>query len=290
MAEELRLRFTILGCGSSPGVPRINGDWGACNPDNPKNRRTRCSLLVERIGPDGVTSAVVDTTPDFRQQMLAAKARRLDGVLYTHAHADHIHGIDDLRQYALIQRHRMQVYGEAETLDKIMGAFAYCFISPEGSMYPPVAEAHEIRAGEIVRIEGPGGVIEALPFLQVHGPAHSLGYRFGRFDGNRPRAGGFAYSPDVSDLGAASEGLLQDLDAWVVDALQYRDHISHFSLAQALDWIGRLKPKHGILTHMHTPLDYDTVMAETPDHVVPAHDGQVLELCLPCLQETELNQ
>lgn len=272
------LRFTLLGCGSSPGVPRINGDWGDCDPTNPKNRRSRCSLLVERLGPDGTTSVVVDTSPDFRQQMIDAQVKRLDGVLYTHPHADHIHGIDDLRQYALFQRQRMPVHADIHTLDHLMGAFSYCFVAPEGSMYPPICEAREIRAGSVVRIDGPGGVIEALPVLQVHGPIHSLGFRFGRFSGSTPLPGGLAYSPDVSDLAPASAALLEGLDVWIVDALQYREHVSHFSLAQALSWIERQKPGRAVLTHMHIPLDHDRVMRETPDHVLPGHDGMVIEL------------
>lgn len=275
---DLHLRFTILGCSSSPGVPRINGDWGDCDPSNPKNRRTRCSLLVERIGLQGTTTVVVDTSPDFRQQMIAAGVKRIDGVLYTHPHADHIHGIDDLRQYALFQRQRMQVHADNQTLEHLMSSFSYCFVAPEGSIYPPICEAHRIKAGHVVRIDGPGGVIEALPVFQEHGPIHSLGFRFGRFSGDTPLAGGFAYSPDVSGIPAETAERLRDLDVWVVDALQYREHISHFSLAEALDWIGRIKPGRAVLTHMHIPLDHDRVMNETPDHVVPAHDGMALDL------------
>lgn len=277
----MRLRFTVLGCGSSPGTPRINGDWGACDPDNAKNRRLRCSLLVERIGDEGVTSVVVDTSPDFRQQMLAAGVQRLDGVLYTHSHADHIHGIDDLRQYALIQKERMPVYGDRPTLARLYESFGYCFTAPEGSLYPPICEANEIAAGKRVRITGQGGAIDALPVLQTHGPIHSLGFRFGRFgDDDSPLAGGFCYSPDVSDIAEADAAKLKDLDVWLVDALQYRPHISHFSLSEALAWIERVEPKEAYLTHMHIPLDYASVLRDTPDHVTPAHDGLVIELDL----------
>ncbi|MGB7335317.1 MAG: MBL fold metallo-hydrolase [Salaquimonas sp.] len=262
------MRFTIMGCGSSPGVPRIHGDWGACNPDNPKNIRKRCSLLVERIGPNGTTTLVVDTSPDFRQQMLSAGVQKLDAVLYTHPHADHIHGIDDLRQYALIQRERMPVYADRPTLDHLHQSFSYCFVTAEGSMYPPICKSHEIHAGEEFQIEGEGGSISVLPISQIHGPIHSLAFRFGQF----------GYSPDVSDLSDQSADMLEKLDVWIVDALQYREHISHFSLSQALRWIERLAPKRAILTHMHIPLDYDAVNAETPDHVEPAYDGMVIEI------------
>jgi len=268
-----RLRFTILGCGSSPGVPRINGDWGDCDPDNPRNRRLRCSLLVQRIGSGGTTNVVVDTSPDFRQQMISAGVERLDGVLYTHPHADHLHGIDDLRQYAIIQRQRMPVHADNPTLDHLMSAFSYCFASPEGSMYPPICEAHEIRAGVPVTIDGPGGPVIAMPYLQVHGPIHSLGFRFGGLED-----GGLGYSPDVSDFPAETLPALENLDVWIVDALQYRPHISHLSLDQALEWIERIAPRRAILTHMHIPLDYETVDRETPANVSPAHDGLTVEM------------
>jgi len=262
------MRFTILGCGSSPGTPRIHGEWGACEPNNPRNRRTRCSLLVEKSGPEGITSVVVDTSPDFRQQMLAAGVQHVDGVLYTHPHADHVHGIDDLRQYALIQRERIQVYADLPTLEHLQTCFSYCFTSPEGSIYPPICEAHVICSGERFVVEGRGGAIEILPILQTHGPIHSLAFRFGSF----------AYSSDVSDIPAESMSAFEGLDVWVLDALQYRPHISHFSLEQALGWVEKMQPGRAVLTHLHIPLDYETVRQETPDHVEPAFDGMVIEL------------
>ncbi|MCB1384475.1 MAG: MBL fold metallo-hydrolase [Nitratireductor sp.] len=274
------LRFTLLGCSSSPGVPRINGDWGACDPDNPKNRRTRCSLLVERFGPAGVTRIVIDTSPDFRFQMLAAGADSLDAAVYTHAHADHIHGIDDLRQYAIIRRARIPVYSDRATYRELEEKFGYVFRSAEGSIYPPICDWHEIAPARPFVISGQGGSIELLPLLQIHGPIPSLGFRFGWSGDPSAPTGGFAYCPDVSDFPVETLKLLQGLDALVIDALQYREHISHLSLAQALDWIGRLAPRRAILTHMHIPLDYETVQRETPAHVEPAHDGMVIELAL----------
>lgn len=269
-------RFTILGCGSSPGVPRINGDWGACDPNNPKNRRMRCSLLIERAGPNGTTRVLVDTSPDLREQMLMAGVGRVDGVLYTHPHADHIHGIDDLRQYALLQRKLIDTYADAATLGRLRQAFSYCYETPPGSIYPPILKAHEIRPGEIVRIEGEGGPVEALPIAQVHGPIRSLGFRFG--GDLEARRGGLCYSPDISDVPAESIDDLQSLDVWVIDALQYRVHLSHFSVGQALDWVERLKPARAVLTHMHIPLDYETLRLELPGHVEPAYDGMAIEL------------
>ncbi|MEZ5872049.1 MAG: MBL fold metallo-hydrolase [Nitratireductor sp.] len=268
-------RFTILGCGSSPGVPRINGDWGACDPANPKNRRLRCSALIERIGPQGKTVVVVDTSPDFREQMLMAGVNELDAVLYTHAHADHLHGIDDLRGYALTQRKRIDTYADAATLERLHSSFGYCYETPVGSNYPPILNAHLISAGKKVTIEGKGGGLTVLPVLQEHGSITSLGFRFGGDLDNLK--GGLCYSPDISDIPEQTVALLRDLDHWVVDALQYRVHLSHFAVSQTLEWIERLRPRHSVLTHMHTPLDYNVLSEELPDGVEPGFDGMVIE-------------
>jgi phosphoribosyl 1,2-cyclic phosphate phosphodiesterase len=266
-----RLRLIITGCGSSPGTPRINGDWGACDPANPKNRRRRAAAVVERIAADGgVTRVAIDTGPDFRDQMLDAHVDRLDGVVYTHAHADHIHGIDDLRGYFLTQRRRIDVFADEATLARLREGFGYCFETPPGSAYPPIVEPHEIGHDAPFEIDGAGGPIRFEPLPQIHGDILTLGFRIGPL----------AYCPDVSDFPAPTAARLKDLDLLVIDALQYRPHPSHFSLAQALGWIADLKPKRAILTHMHIPLDYATVMAETPGHVEPAHDGMSVELPL----------
>ena len=270
-----KLRFTILGCGSSPGVPRIHGDWGACDPNEPKNRRLRCSLLVECISEVGTTRAVVDTSPDFRQQMLNASVPRLDGVLYTHPHADHVHGIDDLRGFALVQQERIKVFADEQTLARLHEGFDYCLKQLEGSIYPPILDAHEIVANKPIEIKGEGGSIHALPIYQVHGPIHSLGFRFSA-DGNF-ETGGLCYSPDVSEIPETSVSALKNLDFWIVDALQYKPHVSHFSVSESLEWIERLKPKHSIFTHMHIPLDYQTLKSELPDSIEPAYDGMILE-------------
>jgi len=272
------MRFTILGCGSSPGTPRIHGDWGACDPENPKNRRLRSSLLVERIGKGGKTTLVIDTGPDFRQQMLNARVSKLDGVIYTHPHADHTHGIDDLRGYALAQRQRIPVFADQPTLDKLNTSFGYCFAKPQDSMYPPILDPTIINHGEVFTVEGEGGPISTLPVPQVHGDIHSLGFRFGSFVGNKPNPGGLAYSADVSNIAQDQLENLRNLDVWIVDALQYQPHVSHFSLGEALEWIEILQPKKSYLTHMHIPLDYETVSAETPANVEPSYDGMTIEL------------
>lgn len=274
MSKEMR--YTLLGCSSSPGVPRINGDWGACDPDEPKNRRLRCSLLVERIGSEGVTRIVVDTSPDFRQQMINARVPTIDCVLFTHSHADHVHGIDDLRGFALAQRQRIPVFADHATTERLFEGFRYCFEQPKGSMYPPILEANKLYAGRAMLVSGAGGNIHVLPVLQVHGPIHSLGFRFSLTDDFSK--GGLCYSPDVSDIPEASLGHLQELDCWIVDALQYKPHISHFSLSESLDWISRIKPKRAVLTHMHIPLDYKTVKDQVPDGVEPGYDGMVIEV------------
>jgi phosphoribosyl 1,2-cyclic phosphate phosphodiesterase len=260
----MTLKLTILGCGTSGGVPRVGNHWGACDPANPKNRRRRCSLLAERASVGGGTAALVDTSPDLRQQLLDSGVGWLDGVLYTHDHADHTHGIDDLRIVSFNGRRRVDVYYDELTGQQLRERFHYCFESR--SEYPAILKGHEIRAGEMVKISGPGGTIEALPFRQIHGQGESLGFRFG----------GIAYSPDVSDLPDESLNALEGLDVWILDALRYTPHPSHLSVEQALDYVARVKPKRAVLTHMHVDLDYETLRRELPEGVEPAYDGMVL--------------
>ena len=263
-----RRRFTILGCGSSPGVPRITGDWGACDPSNPRNRRTRAALLVEQIGPGGRTTVVIDTGPDFREQMIAAKVANIDAVLYSHAHADHLHGIDDLRGFVIQHHRQVPIWADVQTMARIREGFGYCLESPQGSMYPPIVVPNLIEPADApVVIRGAGGTILFQPLLQVHGSIHSLGFR----------VGDVAYCSDVSDFPPKTVARLGKLDLLIIDALQYRFHSSHLSLEMALGWIKKLAPRRGILTHMHVPLDYDTVMNETPENVEPAYDRMVIE-------------
>ncbi len=261
--SRMTLAFTILGCGSSGGVPRPALGWGACNPSNPKNRRRRCSLLVERAGAHGRTSVLVDTSPDLREQLIDAEVDWLDGVLYTHEHADHTHGIDDLRALCMKRQRRLDIYVDEPTWRVLFMRFGYCFVTPPGSKYPPIATEHRLRVGEPLTIKGEGGAIPVLPFLQDHGDIPSLGFRFG----------GVAYSSDLVDLPAASVAALEGLDLWIVDALRERPHPSHFSVDQALAWIERLKPKRAILTNLHSDLDFDALQARLPPHVEPAYDG-----------------
>jgi phosphoribosyl 1,2-cyclic phosphate phosphodiesterase len=269
VTHKFRRLFTVLGCASSPGVPRVNGDWGACDPYNPKNRRSRAAFLIRQIGADGgETTIVVDTGPDFREQMIGAKVKNIDAVLYTHWHADHVHGIDDLRGFALSRRQRIPIHADPETMARIRAGFGYCLETPAGSSYPPITEPRLIDSvDEPIRISGAGGMIEVKPLDQIHGSTRSLGFRIG----------GLAYCCDVSDFPRPTVERLQDLDVLIIDSLQYKLHPSHLSIDQALWWIEKLAPKRAYLTHMHVPLDYETVLKETPDHVEPSYDGLTLE-------------
>ncbi|HEU4381119.1 MAG TPA: MBL fold metallo-hydrolase [Hyphomicrobiaceae bacterium] len=264
----MSMRFTILGCGSSGGVPRVGNVWGACDPTNPKNRRRRCALLVERFGKGGRTTVLVDTPPDIREQLLDARVETLDGVLFTHDHADHTHGIDDLRGIFFMLKRRVDVYLDAQTRDVLMSRFGYCFTQPPGSSYPAILQAHDIRPPEPIRIEGAGGPIEVVPIVQEHGDISSLGFRFGNI----------AYSPDIVGAPPSSLPLLQGLDIWIVDALRPMPHPGHFSLKQALQWIERVGAKRGILTHMTMDLDYMALKRDLPAHIEPAYDGMVIHL------------
>ncbi len=264
----MSMRFTILGCGSSGGVPRIGNIWGNCDPSEPRNRRRRCALLVERFGKNGRTTVLVDTPPDIREQLLDARVEHIDAVLYTHTHADHTHGIDDLRGMFFITKRRIPVYCDRDTRRALESRFDYCFTQGAGSLYPAILEARDIRPPQPLRIDGAGGAIEAVPVLQEHGDMSSLGFRFGRV----------AYSPDICGLPEASVALLQGLDLWIVDALRPAPHPSHFGVKQSLAWIERLGVKRAILTHMTVELDYAALRRDLPAHIEPAYDGMVVEV------------
>ena len=266
----MSLRVTVLGCGASPGVPRIGNDWGACDPNEPRNRRTRCSLLIERISGDAsrATRILVDTGPDLRAQLLAAGVNAIDAVVYTHSHADHLHGIDDLRVFWQNTGKLVDVYSDTATKRRLDEAFGYCFATAPGSFYPPILKHHSIAAGQPLTIGGAGGPLTLQPFRQIHGDIDSLGLR----------VGGFAYSCDVSDLPDETLAALAGLDVWIVDALRYRPHPSHFSVSEAMAWVGRVKPRRAILTHLHPDLDYATLKRELPAAIEPAYDGMTIEM------------
>ena len=258
------LSFTILGCGSSGGVPRLGGLWGACDPTNPKNRRRRCSLLITREGQGGITRVLIDTSPDMRSQLLDADVGTLDAVVYTHSHADPVHGMDDLRMIVFNMRQRLQVWAAGDTTNDLLGRFGYAFVQPKGSPYPPICELNNID-GDIT-IEGQGGPVVLKPFEVSHGSIEALGFR----------VNDVAYLPDVSSIPDEAWPALQNLECWIVDALRRDPHPTHSHLANTLEWIAQVKPKRAVLTNMHNDLDYATVAAETPDHVQPAYDGLTL--------------
>lgn len=262
--ESATLEFTILGCGSSGGVPRANGDWGDCDPANPKNLRSRCSMLVRRLGEGALheTTAIVDTSPDLRLQTAYAGARRLDAILLTHDHADQVHGLDDVRAFFILQRRRLACHMDAATEASVMRRFGYIFAGDTG--YPAICEARALPPyGQAFTVDGPSGAIPVNTFDQDHGTVRSVGYRFGNV----------AYSSDLVGLDDDAFAALQDLDVWIVDALRRRPHPTHAHLDLALEWIARAKPRRAILTNMHIDLDYETLKAELPDGVEPAYDG-----------------
>ena len=253
--------ITILGCGSSGGVPRLGGDWGACDPANPRNARRRCSALVERQGPGGVTRVLIDTSPDMRAQLIDAGVGVLDAVLYTHAHADHMHGIDDLRMVVFVTRRRLQVWADAPTAERLMSGFGYVFATPRGSDYPPICDLNLIEGP--VTIDGPGGPITFDPVEVQHGSIRALGFR----------VGGMLYLPDVSAIPDDAWPRIMALDLMIVDALRRTPHPSHAHLDLTLSWIARARPRQAVLTNLHVDMDHATLCAELPAGVTPAHDG-----------------
>ncbi|WP_375257743.1 MBL fold metallo-hydrolase [Citreimonas sp.] len=262
------LRFTILGCGSSGGVPRLGGHWGECDPDDPRNTRRRCSMLVEQEAEGGITRVLIDTTPDMRQQLLDAGVGTLDAVVWTHSHADHVHGLDDLRQIVFNTRQRLPVWADGDTQNDLISRFGYAFTQPAESPYPPILDLHTIDGP--ITIDGAGGAVTLTPFRVNHGSIDALGFRIRDL----------AYLPDVVTIPEDAWDHLRDLDCWVLDALRRKPHPTHAHLDLALEWIARAAPRRAILTNMHIDLDYATVDAETPRHVTPAHDGLVVRYAL----------
>jgi len=259
-----RLVFTILGCGSSGGVPRIGGDWGDCDPADKRNARRRCSVLIERFDTSGTTRILIDTSPDMRAQLLDAGVGTLDAVVFTHNHADHVHGIDDLRQVVFNLRRRLQVWADGPTQEALYSRFGYAFVQPKDSAYPPILDMNTIHGD--VTIVGAGGSVTLQPIAVQHGTMDALGFRIGDL----------VYLPDVSGIYPDTWAKLMGLDCWVLDALRRKPHPTHAHLAQSLDWIARAKPRRAVLTNMHIDLDYATVDAETPANVTPAHDGMTI--------------
>lgn len=247
--------LTILGSGTSGGVPRAPQDWGRADPTDPRNRRSRASVWIK----SETTSLIVDTSPDLRAQCLAADIGHVDAVFYTHDHADHCHGIDDLRGYAIVQNTRIPVYGDKKSLETITRRFDYIF--EEQRLYPALCTAHAIETDPVTV-----GDITMQPFIQGHGPGISLGYRFGDM----------AYSTDVNHLDEQAFRALEGVRTWVVDALRYEPHPTHAHLDMTLEWIERVQPERAILTHLDRPMDHKTLEASLPAGIEVAYDGMVI--------------
>jgi phosphoribosyl 1,2-cyclic phosphate phosphodiesterase len=255
------MKVTILGCGAAGGTPMISSGWGRCNPDNPRNRRRRPSILVEEAG----QTILVDTSPDLREQLLGAEVRHLDAVIYTHAHADHLHGIDDLREINRAMKRPIDVYAAATTLDEIAERFAYVFQPlPPGTkqIYKPWLVPHQVAGPFSV------GPVDIVPIDLDHGYSQTTGYRFGRF----------AYTTDFVEMPEESLEKLEGLDLWVVGCLLETPHATHAHVGKALSWAERLKPKRVLITHMSPAIDYDSLLDRLPAHVAPAFDGQSIEM------------
>jgi phosphoribosyl 1,2-cyclic phosphate phosphodiesterase len=260
------MRVIVLGCGGSAGVPMIGGadgrgDWGLCDPDEPRNRRTRSSIVIESEGGERL---LIDTGPDLRDQLLTRAVPMIDAILFTHAHADHVCGIDEVRSLNRIADRPLEAYAFPETLDELRERFSFAFLpwSPPG-FYRPVLTASAVRPGEVVRIAG----LELTVFEQVHGRIRTLGFRIG----------GFAYSTDVVELGREARRVLEGVDTWMVDAFQREPHSSHAHLDLALAWGRELGVRRTILTHMGTDLDWGWLGDRLPDGVEPAFDGMKLD-------------
>jgi phosphoribosyl 1,2-cyclic phosphate phosphodiesterase len=260
------MRVTLLGTGGSAGVPMIGGpdgmgDWGVCDPSEPRNRRTRASILIE--GPEGVL--LVDTPPEMRVQFLACGVRRIDSIVYTHAHADHITGLDDVRILNRIVDRPIEAYAAGVTLDELEARFGYAFQpwQPPG-FFRPVLLRRQVRPGEAFMAAG----LRVTTFDQDHGFSRSLGLRIGDF----------AYSTDVVDLPDTSLAMLADLDTWVVDCFQQTPHRTHAWLDVVLTWVTRLRPRRTVLTHMGPDMDWAWLCNNLPAGIEPGFDGQVIEL------------
>lgn len=261
--------LTLLGTGSSGGVPRVGNDWGACDPSEPRNRRRRCSALVQLPGNTGTTSVLIDTAPDLREQLLDAEVSHLDAVLFTHDHADQTHGIDDIRPLVIRARKPLPVYMSDETRQTLTARFSYCFEGKGG--YPPILDLQdELVAYTPVKISGAGDDLTVLPLDMEHGRIRCLGFRIGSL----------AYCNDVSALPERTLNALEGVDTFVIDALRYTPHPTHAHLAQTLEWIEAIKPRLAVLTNLHVDMDYRTLERELPPGVAPAYDGQLLEFTI----------
>jgi phosphoribosyl 1,2-cyclic phosphate phosphodiesterase len=258
---------TILGCGSSGGVPRIGNDWGVCDPQEPRNRRTRCGIHISAKQSGTEFRLLIDTAPELREQLIRNEISDIDAVLFTHTHADQCHGIDDLRVLAYYKKAQMPVYGSHTTIEELLERFRYCFKQPDRSPYPPIMKAMPaIIPGVNFTIQKNDTNLQILPLDQDHGSVRSLAFRIGDI----------AYCNDVVDIPETSLMHLEGLDVFIVDALRYAPHPTHAHLEKSLEWVERLKPKRAILTNLHIDMDYEALSKNTPDNVFAAYDGMVI--------------
>ena len=270
----MTLKVTILGCGSSGGVPRVGNDWGVCDPKEPKNRRTRCSLLVEQWEGgkeppnEDKTVILIDTSPDVREQLLKAKVTHIDAVLYTHDHADQSHGIDDLRAIAYRMRKQIPVFMDAPTKDNLFNRFRYCFEMPEGRVHPPILDLQpSFKASDHVSISGSGGDIDIDVLGLSHGPVPSSGFKFNNQ---------LSYTPDVWDIDDDMLDLISGSKIWIVDALRYNPSPTHAHVDKSLMWQARIAVPNIILTNLHVDMDYAILSKELMSSQSLAYDGRVI--------------
>lgn len=265
MSSDKQMRFTLLGTGSSGGVPRVGNDWGACDPAEPRNRRRRCSALLDVFDegePEQQTRILIDTSPDLREQMLTETVQHLDAVMFTHDHADQTHGIDDIRALAIRQRRQIPAFMDIPTSETLIPKFRYCFEGKGG--YPPILDLQPMMSPDkSVSVSGAGGSIEVLPLEQEHGSIRSLAFRIKDL----------AYCNDVSDLPHATLDQLHGLNTLIIDALRYTPHPTHAHLERVLEWVDHLKPARTVLTNLHVDMDYDTLIKALPKSVEPGFDG-----------------
>jgi len=266
------LLFTLLGTGSSGGVPRVGNDWGKCDPDNPKNRRRRCAMLIERVQSDGrKTTVLIDAGADLREQLLAAEVQVLDALLLTHPHADHIFGLDDVRQLAITHKSSIDVYMDLHTSTIVKSAFGYCFKQAGNSSYPAFCTEHRIDHHQPVSIAGDGGVVDVMPIVAEHGDIQALGFKLNNV----------IYLPDVKRItDARSLAALHNADVLIIDALRRHPHPNHLNLDECLEFIEQHKPVRSILTNMHSDMDYAALRKILPDHVEPGFDGLNFEIAI----------
>ena len=260
----MSIKVTILGCGGAGGVPSISEGYGQCDAANPKNIRRRASVLVS----DGPTTVLVDASPDLRAQLLDASTQRLDGVLFTHSHADHIHGLDELREVNRVMGGPIDAYADAETLRQLELRFGYAFqgIEPGQSIYRPWLVAHDI--GEALAETFMVKTLQVQAFRQDHGFSTTLGFRFADV----------VYSTDALELPDAAKNIIRGAKLWIVGAFTNAPHPTHAHLDKVLGWIEELKPRRAVITHMGPKLDYDAVNARCPAGVTAAYDGMVIKV------------